>query len=181
MLSRSYGLLSCIEGGSKAIEECKRDRISPMAGLRGLESHGAEIVLHKRRRTVGSNFLQLASAYGAFDIAPKFRNISSCALRPMPDRIILNDASTPFIWISEARTEILPQPLRLPTDGGRIIASKGHGVERPDRGLRLTTEVGNGCINNQIQLVERRLSNLETRHLRPIDRSDRSTPAPDKR
>jgi hypothetical protein len=163
MLSRSYEPLTCIQGGSMAAEELKSRRASPMIGLAELESHGKEIVPHKRRRTIGSNFLQMAHMYGVFDMIPKFRNISSSTLKPIPDRVVLNNAISPFIWINETRAEIPVEMPKLPTGGGRIIALRKPGLEARENPLMLARKQNSERIQNQIEKVERRLSDFQQR------------------
>jgi len=164
MLSRSYEPLTCIQGGSMAAEELKSRRTSPMIGLSELESQGKEIIPHKRRRTIGSNFLQMAHMYGVFDMIPKFRNISSSTLKPVPDRVILNNAISPFIWINETRAEIPAEMPRLPTGGGRLIALRRPVPEARDTPLMLARKQNSERIQNQIEKVERRLSDFQQRN-----------------
>jgi hypothetical protein len=171
MLSRSYEPLTCIQGGSMAAEELKSRRMSPMIGLAELESQGKEIVPHKRRRTIGSNFLQMAHMYGVFDIIPKFRNISSSILKPVPDRVVLNSASSPFIWINETRVDIPAEMPKLPTDGGRIIALRRPVPEPRDSPLMLTRRQNSERIQNHIEKVERRLSDFQQRNSVTVNRT----------
>jgi hypothetical protein len=163
MLSRSYEPLMCIQGGSMALEELKSRRASPMMGLAELESHGKEIVPHKRRRTIGANFLQMAHMYGVFDTIPKFRNIRSSTLKSIPDRVVLNNAISPFIWINETRAEIPAEMLKLPTGGGRIIALRRPGPEARESPLTLARKQDSERIQNHIEKVERRLSDFQQR------------------
>jgi len=164
MLSRSYEPLTCIQGGSMAAEELKSRRTSPMIGLAELEYQGKEIVPHKRRRTIGSNFLQMAHMYGVFDLVPKFRNISSSTLKPVPDRVVLNNAISPFIWINETRAEIPTEMPKLPTGGGRLIALRKPVLEARDTPLMLVRKQNSERIQNQIEKVERRLSDFQQRN-----------------
>jgi hypothetical protein len=164
MLSRSYEPLTCIQGGSIAVEELKSRRTSPMTGLTELESQGKEIIPHKRRRTIGSNFLQMAHMYGVFDMIPKFRNISSSILKPVPDRVVLNNASSPFIWINETRVELPAEMPKMPTGGGRIIALRRPTPETKDASLMLARKQNSERIQNQIEKVERRLSDFQQRN-----------------
>jgi hypothetical protein len=171
MLSRSYEPLTCIQGGSMAAEELKSRRMSPMIGLAELESQGKEIVPHKRRRTIGSNFLQMAHMYGVFDMIPKFRNISSSILKPVPDRVILNNAISPFIWINETRAELPAEMPKLPTGGGRIIALRKPVPEARDTSLMLARKQNSERIQNQIEKVERRLSDFQQRNSVTVNRT----------
>jgi hypothetical protein len=164
MLSRSYEPLTCIQGGNVSVEELKSRRTSPMIGLRELENREREIIPHKRRRTIGSNFLQMASLYGVFDTIPKFRNISSSILKPIPDRVVLNNATSPFIWINETRAELPAEMPKLPTGGGRIIALRKPMPETQDNPLMLARKQNSERIQNQIEKVERRLSDFQLRN-----------------
>lgn len=163
MLSRSYEPLSCIEGGAHAVEGFKRGRISPMQGLARLEQDRKEVIPYKRRRTIGSNFLQLGNIYGTFEIAPKFRNTSSLVLKPSPDRIHLNEGGTPFIWFNETRLEP-PMPLpKLPQTGGNLIALRKPSL---DNGTKVNLTAGHGSsdhIHRQLEKVERRVSDIQSR------------------
>lgn len=174
MLSRSYEPLTCIQGGSMATEDLKSRRTSPMTGLAELESQGKEIVPHKRRRTVGSNFLQMAHMYGVFDKIPKFRNISSSILKPVPDRVVLNSASSPFIWINETRVELPAEMPKLPTGGGRIIALRKPGPETRRTALMLTRDQDSERIQNHIEKVERRLSDFQKRSSVAVNRTSKA-------
>ena len=135
-----------------------------MIGLGELEDRGREIIPHKRRRTIGSNFLQIAHLYGVFDTIPKFRNISSSILKPVPDRVVLNNAVSPFIWINETRAELPAEMPKMPTGGGRIIALRKPMPETRDNSLLLARKQNSERIQNQIEKVERRLSDFQLRN-----------------
>ena len=102
--------------------------------------------------------------YGVFDMIPKFRNISSSILKPIPDRVVLNNASSPFIWINDTRAELPAEMPKLPTGGGRIIALRKPVPEASDASMMLTRKQNSERIQSHIEKVERRLSDFQQRN-----------------
>lgn len=162
MLSRSYEPLSCVDGGAAALDELRRFRISPLEGLLELESKGREIIPHKRKRTIGSNFLQLTNYYGTFDSVPKFRNVSSAILKPLPDRILANSRTQPLVWVNDTRMEMPAIPTILPSQASasRILA-----IKRPLPAVQsdpspITGNVESDRVHHRVVRLERKLPDI---------------------